>query len=95
MHEKLCTLLGSRNVYFQPPESVKMKYPAIRYSLSNYDANKANNSNYRLLPFYDVILIDPNPDSAFVEKMLQLPYCTFDRAYVSDNLNHFAFTIYN
>ena len=23
--------LGSRNVYFQPPASVKMKYPAIVY----------------------------------------------------------------
>ena len=26
------TILGSRNVYFQPPESVKLKYPAIVYS---------------------------------------------------------------
>ena len=31
LHEFLCEILGSRNVYFQPPESVKMKYPAIVY----------------------------------------------------------------
>ena len=27
LHEFLCEILGSRNVYFQPPESVKMKDP--------------------------------------------------------------------
>ena len=26
LHEELCDILGSRNVYFQPPETVKMKY---------------------------------------------------------------------
>ena len=31
-HEVLCEVLGSRNVYFQPPESVKMCYPAIVYA---------------------------------------------------------------
>ena len=30
-------ILGSKNVYFQPPESLKMKYPAIRYSLDDID----------------------------------------------------------
>ena len=25
-------LLESRNVYYKPPESIKMQYPAIRYS---------------------------------------------------------------
>ena len=29
-------LLGSRNVYYQPPESDKMNYPAIVYALEDY-----------------------------------------------------------
>jgi len=29
LHEILCDVLGTRNVYFQPPESVDMNYPAI------------------------------------------------------------------
>ena len=36
LHEFLCEILGSRNVYFQPPESVKMKYPAIVYERTDF-----------------------------------------------------------
>ena len=31
LQKLLVEVLGSKNVYFQPPESVKMKYPAIVY----------------------------------------------------------------
>ena len=36
LQNKLEELLGSRHVYFQPPESVKMEYPAIKYSMTTY-----------------------------------------------------------
>lgn len=85
---------GDRHIYFQPPETVKMKYPAIRYSIKEYRKVYANNGAYRLLPSYEVILIDKNPDSKFIEPILSLPYCRFDRPYVANNLNHFVFTIY-
>lgn len=87
-------ILGSRNVYYQPPDSVKMKYPAIVYSRKNFDAEFANNGLYLYSPHYEVILIDKNPDSEYVEKLLRLPYCRFDRHYEADNLNHDVFTIY-
>ena len=35
LDEELVKILGSKNVYFQPPESLKLNYPAIVYSLSN------------------------------------------------------------
>lgn len=88
-------ILGSRNVYFQPPASVKIQYPAIIYSRRNIESNFANNTIYSLTPSYEVILIDKNPDSVYIEKILQIPYCKFDRHYESDNLNHDVFTIYN
>lgn len=87
-------ILGSRNVYFQPPESIKMQYPAIRYSLQNIGTRHANGRVYKKEPSYSVILIDKNPDSEYVDKILELPYCRFDRSYTADNLNHFIFTIY-
>lgn len=87
-------ILGSRNVYFQPPSSVRMQYPAIVYSRKNIEKRLANDSTYHKLPSYEVILIDKNPDSAFVDKILDLPYCSYDRHYESDNLNHDVFTIY-
>ena len=88
-------ILNSRNVYFQPPASVKLQYPAIVYSLKNIAKEYANNLSYMISPGYEVTLIDRNPDSEYVEEILRLPYCQFDRAYQSDNLNHFTFTIYN
>lgn len=94
LHEVFCTLLGSRNVYFQPPESVKMLYPAIRFNLKDLEKTYANNGTYRIVPSYEVTLIDRDPESPFVEKILQMPYCSFDRAYAVNNLNHFVFTLF-
>ena len=94
LHEELCDLLGSRNVYFDPPASVRMKYPAIRYSRKKIDKIYANNSVYRLLTPYEVTLLDEDPDSEYVNKILQLQYCEHDRSYPSENLHHNVFTIY-
>ena len=88
-------ILGSRNVYFQPPESVKLKYPAIVYSIKDIKKEFANNLSYIVSPGYEVTLIDKNPDSKYVEGILHLPYCVFDRFFMSDNLNHYVFTIFD
>lgn len=88
-------LLGSRNVYYQPPASKQMQYPAIVYSRRNIESTFANNGVYTKALSYEVVLIDKNPDSPYVDMILQLPYCSFDRHYTADNLNHDVFTIYN
>lgn len=94
LQAELEKILGSRNVYFQPPSSVQMQYPAIVYSRKDIEKRSANDGPYRKLPSYEVILVDKNPDSRFVEMILDLPYCSFDRHYESDNLNHDVFTLY-
>lgn len=94
LHKILCEVLGSKNVYFQPPESVKMKYPAIVYSLSRIENRNANDSVYKQNNAYDVILIDSDPENETVNRISRLPLCRFDRYYVSNNLNHYAFTLY-
>lgn len=94
LQSELEQLLGSRNVYFQPPASVQMKYPAIRYSLYNIENYHADNMPYKQAKAYQLTLIDLNPDSEFVDKISQLPYCRFDRSYAADNLNHYTFTLY-
>ena len=100
LHDILCEIVnitepdGDRHVYFQPPESIKMKYPAIRYSLSNIGNRFANDSVYNQSNSYEVIVIDKNPDSEIVDKISKLVFCRFNRSYVADNINHFAFTIY-
>ena len=87
-------LLGSRQVYFQRPNSVRMDYPAIVYRLSDIQVREANNHKYKKAKCYEVILIDKNPDSIFVDKLEDLPYSSFSRHYVTDNLNHWVFQIY-
>lgn len=87
-------ILESRSVYFQPPSSVRMQYPAIVYSRKGVDLRFADNKIYRKLPCYELILIDKNPDSSFIDGILDLPYCSFDRHYEADNLNHDVFTLY-
>lgn len=93
LHEILCNLLGTRNVYYQPPESVKMKYPAIVYSRDDIVNTPANNSVYKQDRKYQLTVIDPDPDSEIVSKVSLLPMCIFDRHFKSDNLNHDVFTI--
>lgn len=94
LQTKLEELLGSRNVYYQPPASKQMEYPAIKYSKSDIQSRFANGSTYSLLNCYEIIVIDRKPDNAVINKLLNLPYCSFDRHYASDNLNHDVLTLY-
>ena len=87
-------LLGSRNVYYQPPESLKMNYPASVYARKTIDNSYANNSVYKQNYAYEITVIDKNPDSEIVNKVSKLPTCRFDRHFKSDNLNHDVFTLY-
>ena len=88
------TVLGSRNVYFQPPSSVHNKYPAIIYSRANIENLHANNRVYLSNIAYQLTVVDRDPDSEIVDKVSQLPKCSFNRHYVADNLHHDVFTIY-
>jgi hypothetical protein len=87
-------LLGSQNVYYQPPESVKMNYPAIVYALKDIENTFADNGVYLSNHKYLVTVIDKNPDSSFIDIVAKLPTCQFVRHYKSDNLNHYVFTLY-
>lgn len=95
LHEELCEILENRQVYYQPPASVKLEYDCIKYSLSGINSKYANNQNYDAIKQYQVIVITRNPDSDIPDKILKhFSMCRFDRAYIADNLNHFVFTLY-
>lgn len=90
----LVDLLGKNNVYFQPPASIRLSYPCIIYEMDGMDVRHAGSVKYKTTRRYTVTLIDPNPDSEFPFKLLQLEYCSFNRFFTSDNLNHYVFTLY-
>jgi len=94
LHEKLVDILGSRNVYYDPPSNIKMKFPAIEYHLSKIDSVRADDKAYLFRVSYDMTFIEKLPNDDIIKKLLELPYCSFDRSFVSDNLHHYTFTIY-
>ncbi len=94
LQELLVTLLGSRNVYFQPPPTVKMSYPCIIYKRDNVNTDFADNKPYKHKKRYQVIVVDANPDSDIHEKVAALPMCSYDRFYTADNLNHDVYNLF-
>lgn len=95
LHEELCKILGSRNVYYNPPASVKMNYPAIVYSLDDFDNRHANNTVYKQKTAYSVSVVDPDPENEAVKTLSKRPLCRFSQHYVVDNLNHDTFILYH
>ena len=94
LHNKLVALFRNDHVYYQPPENLKMEYPCIRYSKSDITSRHADNINYVNKTSYEIVVIDKHPDNVVIEKILELPLSSYDRHYISDNLNHDVIRIY-
>ncbi len=90
----LRTTLGSSNVYFDPPESFKLNYPCIVYSLNAHSEMFAENDVYRRLKRYTLLYITRNADDHMVETLEDLKYCHLNRPYASDGLFHYSYDIY-
>lgn len=93
LHTDLVEILGSNSVYFQPPESIKINYPAIIYSRSDIENRHAGDNIYDKTIKYKVVVVDHDPDSEIVEKMSSFKFAVFDRHYVVNGLNHDQFTV--
>lgn len=94
LQSKMEELLGNKNVYYDPPESIKMSYPAIKYTKSDIVTTSADDGKYSISCRYDITHISKKPDSEVINKLLALPYCSYDRHYVANNLHHDTLTIY-
>lgn len=100
LHKTLCNILACPErgndcrVYYQPPSTVSMKYPAIVYALNGKEQRHADNRVYLSSDNYSVIVIDSNPDSELVDKIAELPMSRFNTSYAKDNLNHTVYEIY-
>ena len=82
------------NVYFQPPPNLEMRYPCIVYQRDNSWSEYADNQQYAHTKRYQVTVIDRNPDSELPDIVEKLPFCSFDRFFASDSLNHYVFTLF-
>lgn len=85
---------GNSNVYFQPPPTVRMQYPAIVYTRDLSNTQFADNAPYRRTKRYMVTVIDQDPDSPIPDKVAELPMCTHSRSYAAKQLHHDVFDVY-
>lgn len=88
-------LLGTRNVYYNPPENKKLNYDAIVFRRSRINSYYAGDAVYRQTYPFEVTVITTDPDAVIIDKISKLPFCSFDRSFVVDNLYHNIFTIYH
>lgn len=89
------TFGNSVNYYFQPPNNLLLKYPALIYGLDGLLDRYAENKIYNRRHAYAMLLILSDPDNSLVDKLDELSYCRMSgRPYTVDNLYHYPFTIY-
>ena len=90
----LRTTIGSTHVYFQPSESVKIKYPCVIYKLDNIPTLDADDLKYKMNTVYQLIYVTKSPTDPNVHKLAMLPRSSFERFYTIDELNHYVYRIY-
>lgn len=95
LQNELKALLGSDNVYFQPPTNFKMKYPCFVFSRGSANHQFADNKTYQFTKRYMLTYISYESDPDMVETVVKhFPMCTYDKPYISDNLHHDTFSLY-
>lgn len=86
---------GIKKAYFQPPETVRMVYPCIRYSRGRPRTARADNTAYRFTQCYELMVITPDPDSEVPKYIAKhFPMAEVNTTYPSNNLYHTSITLY-
>lgn len=95
LSNKFKEILGNSNVYFQPPESQKLKYDCIVFKDITPYTKRANNFVYILNHKYRATYITSNPKSPIVDRMLR-EFQMIDRVndFITDGLYHYVYEIY-
>lgn len=94
LHGKLLQILP--NVYYQPSANVRLKYPCIVYEHVANDNMIADDNIYVRNRTYQVTVIETTPESNIEDKiLLSIPYASFSNKFVTDNLYHSVFNVYD
>lgn len=82
------------HVYYQPPETVKMKYPCIVYEPATEWTIYANNNPYAHKSRFTITVIDRNIESEIPGKVSDLPTARMNRYFAANNLHHWVYDLY-
>ena len=93
LHAQLVEILP--NVYFNPPESVKLRYPCIVYNRSDVDIDFADDMAYKPIVRYSLTIIDLNPDSTYYMKVIEkFAGCNYVQHFNKEGLSHDVIELY-
>lgn len=86
----------TNNVYYQPPEGLKLNFPCIIYSLGGWEKRHADSYSpgYTKMEKYNITVVHRDPDDSIVDSVSDLRYCRFVNQFFKENLYHTNFTIY-
>lgn len=95
LHNLLKTVTGINNVYYQPPESVKIKYPCVIYSKKSKYTKRADNSVWGIVDRYEVTIVTNKADTDYADKILEhVQRSSYVRRFIANNLYHDTLSIY-
>lgn len=95
LQSRLESIIGNKNVYFQPPASIKLSYPCVIYNIGSGDVKYADDKAYRYTYSYEITFIYKRPTLGIIEQMLsEFQMCKLSRVFTNDNLNHYVFSLY-
>ena len=96
LQSELEAVLESKNVYFQPPESIRMKYPCFVYEATGMSVKLADDTKYTKHMRYQLMYITKEPDTQpMIETILDhFKYISYSRHFIIDSLHHDVFDLY-
>lgn len=95
LQDELKELLGSDNVYFQPPDNLRLKYPCFIVTLGSGSQSMADNKTYLYTDRFNITYISYDPDDDMRKNVIHhFSMCRFDRHFVNDTLQHYVFDLY-
>ncbi len=95
LHEELCTLLGSRNVYFSPPTNTSIKYPCFIYTFKEIDTKFADNKHYMTNGVYTITHIYREYNKSLLGVLLEhFDYISLKDRFKNDGLYHDVYKLY-
>lgn len=86
--------IGSKQAYFQPPASFRIKYPCIVYELEDLTPVFADDLTYLMHDSYQITFMTHDPDDCRIKKIASLPQVRFSRYFSADNLHHYVYIMY-
>lgn len=96
LQQKLSDIFETSNVYFNPPETLKLNYPCVIYSRENGRSLRADNISYIFKLKYQIMYIgkDVNPEALIKKAMISFKTIEYDRHYFSNGLSYDVFNLY-